>query len=671
MSGKLAWGILGTGAIAQTFARGLKQATAGTLAAVGSRAQATAAAFGAKFGLPAGSCHGSYDALLADPGVAAVYIGLPHPEHAQWAIRAAEAGKHILVEKPMAVNYAQALAIVDAARRHKVFVMEAFMYRCHPQTAKLVELIRAGEIGQVRLIHSAFSFQAGFNPESRLFKNDLAGGGILDVGCYPVSLCRLIAGAAQGADFADPTEVKGVAHLGATGVDEWAAAVLKFPGDIVAEVSTGVAVTQDYTATIVGSSGRIVIPNPWVGKRDGPAAGLLQVSKNGQPMTEAHADAPVTSFTLEADRFAASLERGAAIAPALTPEDSLGNMATLDRWRESAGLVYEIEKPEHPRQKLPLHGRPLAAAPGHNMKYGQIPGLTKPVARLIMGVDNQGSITATAVMFDGYFERGGNVFDTAYIYGAGGRSEKLIGHWVRNRGVREQVVILDKGAHTPHCNPEGLTRQFLESLERLQTDYVDLYMMHRDNPEVPVGEFIDVLNAHLKAGRMRAFGPSNWSLERVKKANAYAKRKGLVGFAGVSNNLSLARMVEAPWAGCMSASDPEWRGWLKRTQTPLLPWSSQARGFFTDRAGPDQHGDKELERCWYSQDNFARRARAVELAERRGVQPIQIALAYVLCQPFPTFPLIGPRRPAETESSFKALEIELSPKEVKWLNLED
>jgi aryl-alcohol dehydrogenase-like predicted oxidoreductase len=104
---------------------------------------------------------------------------------------------------------------------------------------------------------------------------------------------------------------------------------------------------------------------------------------------------------------------------------------------------------------------------------------------------------------------------------------------------------------------------------------------------------------------------------------------------------------------------------------PLLPWSSQARGFFTDRAGPDKTSDKELVRCWYSEDNFLRRDRAVELAEKMGVQPIAIALAYVLNQPFPTFPLIGPRQLSETRTSLPGLDVQLTPKQVKWLNLED
>src|SRR5690606_25764497 len=146
--------------------------------------------FAQQMGLSSVTAHASYEALLADPAVDAVYIATPHPMHARWAILAAEAGKHILCEKPLALNHGQAMAMVEAAVRHRVFFMEAFMYRCHPQTARLVELIQQGAIGQVRMIEGSFGYRAGFDPNSRVYNNDLAGGGILDVGCYPVSMAR-------------------------------------------------------------------------------------------------------------------------------------------------------------------------------------------------------------------------------------------------------------------------------------------------------------------------------------------------------------------------------------------------------------------------------------------------------------------------------------------------
>jgi aryl-alcohol dehydrogenase-like predicted oxidoreductase len=274
-------------------------------------------------------------------------------------------------------------------------------------------------------------------------------------------------------------------------------------------------------------------------------------------------------------------------------------------------------------------------------------------------------------MFDDFFERGGNTFDTAWVYG-GGAQERLLGQWIKHREVRDQVVVLVKGAHTPLCTPRDLSRQLLESLDRLQTDYADLYLMHRDNSEIPVGEFVDVLNEHKSAGRIKAFGGSNWPLERVSAANDYAAKNGRTGFSAVSNNFSLARMVNPPWAGCISASDEQSRAWFARTTIPLLAWSSQARGFFLpSNASPEKTTDPELVRCWYADDNFQRLARVNEMAKKRNVLPINIALAYVLNQPFPTFALIGPRQLSETRTSFAALSIDLTAAELRWLNLED
>ena len=161
--------------------------------------------------------------------VEAIYIATPHPGHAEWAIKAAEAGKHVLVEKPMALTAFEVDAVFHAHRKAGTFAGEAFMYRLHPQTAKLGELIASGAIGEVRMIQSSFGFQMPrFMPEHRLFANDLAGGGILDVGGYPVSMARFIAGAAAGKPFLDPIKVAGAAHLGQAGTDEWSAAVLQF-----------------------------------------------------------------------------------------------------------------------------------------------------------------------------------------------------------------------------------------------------------------------------------------------------------------------------------------------------------------------------------------------------------------------------------------------------------
>jgi predicted dehydrogenase len=335
----LSWGILGTGRIAGVFAKNLPQSKTGTLAAVGSRTQTSADKFGAEFHVP--HCHGSYEALLADPAVQAVYIATPHPMHAEWCIKAAQAGKHILCEKPLTLNHAEALTVIDAARRHNVFLLEAFMYRCHPQTLKLVELLREKAIGEVRLIQASFGFHREFNPNQRLFSNELGGGGILDVGCYPVSMSRLIAGVATGQPFAEPIEVTGCAHLATTGVDLWAVATMKFPGDILATLATGTQVQQDNALRIFGSEGSIFVSQPWGPSREGGKSTILLERKGGSPQ-EIVVDSPQPIYAIEADHVAAHIENRQ--SPAMNWDDSLGNMKALDRWRAATGVVYESEK---------------------------------------------------------------------------------------------------------------------------------------------------------------------------------------------------------------------------------------------------------------------------------------------------------------------------------------
>jgi predicted dehydrogenase/aryl-alcohol dehydrogenase-like predicted oxidoreductase len=673
MTDKLSWGIIGTGAIATTLANALAKSRTGTLAAVASRSQANADKFGDTFSLPSNKRYSNYQALLDDRDVSAIYIATPHPSHAEWAIKAVSAGKHVLVEKPMAVNQYQAQAMVEAALANNVLLMEAFMYRCHPQTQKLIDLLNEKAIGEVRVIQATFSFQAGFNPESRIYKNELAGGGIMDIGCYPASYARLLAGAATGKEFADPIEVKAVGHLESTGVDGYTLAVLKFPGDILGQIAAGVAVNQENVVRIFGTGGRIFVPNPWVANRTSPDTGKIIVHRQGEPEPkEIIIETNVTAFSLEVDVLGDAVFAGKkqAPSPAMSWADSLGNMRTLDAWREQINVTYTFETPEgYP--KVTVADRPLKMGTGAHMKYGIAPGSTKKMSRVVMGVDNQNALPHAMVMFDAFFQAGGNAFDTAFIY-ARGQNEKMLGHWMHIRGVRNDVVLICKGGHTPECTPEAIQRQLKISLERLQTDYADLYLMHRDNLDIPVGEFVDVLNQQMKAGRIKAFGGSNWSIERITQANAYAKQHNLHGFSIVSNNFSLARMVKPVWTGCIAASDPQSRAWLTETQMILLPWSSQARGFFTDRAHNDPAlNDEEMNRCWYSEDNWQRRERVVELARQKNVLPINIALAYVLMQPFPTFPLIGPRTLEELRTSLPALDEQLTPHQLKWLNLEE
>jgi aryl-alcohol dehydrogenase-like predicted oxidoreductase len=410
------------------------------------------------------------------------------------------------------------------------------------------------------------------------------------------------------------------------------------------------------------------VPDPWVANRKSGDAGQIIVQAKGREPESIDLPVEKTSFAFEADRCAEAIGAGQSEPepPAMSWADTLSNMRLLDAWRRELGLSYPAETPE--QFSAPLHGGPVRRRDDHPMQYGRIDGVDKPVSRFVMGCDNQPNFAHAAVMYDDWFERGGNAFDTAWIYGRG-RQERDLGQWIRTRDVRDQVVLIAKGGHTPACDPVNLSKQLLESLDRLGVNFVEVYVMHRDNPDIPVDEFIDVLNEHHEAGRIGVFGGSNWTLDRIEKANDYASTHGKQPMSLVSNNLSLAEMVKPVWPGCVSCSDAESRQRLSDWQMPLLSWSSQARGYFLEESQRMKLGADNFA-CWDSPDNRRRRDRAEQLAEQLGVSAMNIAAAYVLNQPFPTFALIGPRQLHEIPTALPALKIELTEQQRRWLNLE-
>ncbi|MCB1488642.1 MAG: aldo/keto reductase [Bauldia sp.] len=657
----IAWGIIGPGTIARQFAAALATSPTGRLAAIATRDPGRP---GLAEAFPGARILDGYAALVADAEVEAIYIATPHTYHAEWAIRAAEAGKHVLCEKPMAVTAAEAEAMVTAARKAGTFLGEAFMYRLHPMTARVVELVRSRTLGEVRLIKAS----AGINlpssgPDDRLFANDAAGGAILDTACYPVSAARLLAGAARGEAFREPVEVHGVGHLGSTGVDEWSSAVLRFPGDILAEVSGSLSVGQDNTLRVFGTRGWLSVASPWRCTEAGPADIVIH-RPDGTIETET-IDEPRHLYSFEIEAAAQAIRAGKCEfrPPGPTWTDTIGNMKVLDTWRADIGLVYGFEKERR---------RPVAAdrrtLPGSMaaMPRRKLPGVARAVSTIALGGSGFTTFDQAAEICDAYFERGGNALDSAWLYG-NGLCDKLLGAWMASRGVRDDIVVIGKGADTPLTYPDVIGRQLTESLDRLQTDHLDIYFLHVDNREVPVGEFVDALNHEVEAARIRSYGGSNWTRERMDAAIAYAGRNDKRPPQVLSNNFSLAEMVNPVWKDTLSASDDAWKAWLAERQIPNFAWSSQARGFFTDRAGPDRRDDAALVDAWYSETNFARRARATELGERLGKRPLHVALAYCLFQAFPLVPLIGPLSLAELEDSLQALDITLTAEDVRWL----
>jgi aryl-alcohol dehydrogenase-like predicted oxidoreductase len=300
------------------------------------------------------------------------------------------------------------------------------------------------------------------------------------------------------------------------------------------------------------------------------------------------------------------------------------------------------------------------------VRYHEVPGVPADVSRLVLGTLGLATSADADRILDDFFERGGNAVDTAYVY-ADGECERLLGRWMADRGMRAETVVITKGAHPPACRPEMIGPQLTESLERLQTDVVDLYFLHRDNADVPVAEFVAALNEEKQAGRIRAFGGSNWTLARLQAANQSARDQGLDGMVAVSNNFSLAEMGTPPWPGCIASLGPAWREWLRDAGVSLFPWSSQAQGFFAPGRVEKAHLDAAFTASWLSDANLDRLDRAKELARARGSTAVAVALAYVLAQPFLTFPLIGPLDRSQLESSLTALDIDLSAQDIEWL----
>ncbi|HEY8665188.1 MAG TPA: Gfo/Idh/MocA family oxidoreductase [Tepidisphaeraceae bacterium] len=354
MSNRLRWGILGTGNIAKQFSTGVNASARGQLAGVGSRSADAAAAFAANYHIPA--AHGSYDALLADRTVDAVYISLPNSLHRQWTIQALRAGKHVLCEKPFAANAAEAQEMFDVADKAGRMLTEAFMYRTHPLTAAVKAEVDRGTIGELRLIRTSFCFRVSNTQNNIRFSTELAGGVLMDVGCYCINFSRFFAGAEPAAVHAD-------AHLHPSGVDDIATGTLRFPGGLLASFTCGMSVQADNTAYLCGSEGFIEIPIPWKPPARGAqyviARGIpprmdlppLSTTSAGSPQAAAGAtppspplpprevrivDAGMDLYGVEADAFAAVVQDGAPAA--VTAADTLGNMRVLDALRKMVGV---------------------------------------------------------------------------------------------------------------------------------------------------------------------------------------------------------------------------------------------------------------------------------------------------------------------------------------------
>jgi aryl-alcohol dehydrogenase-like predicted oxidoreductase len=320
------------------------------------------------------------------------------------------------------------------------------------------------------------------------------------------------------------------------------------------------------------------------------------------------------------------------------------------------------------------------------VRYIEITGVERPVSVIGLGTTSRiftpYADDQVAELIDAYLAVGGNCIDTAHIYGAGD-SERALGRWFGNSGRRDEIVLITKGCHpdvdpgdplskpwVPRVTPEAIAFDLRESLDRLGTDRIDLYLLHRDDESVPPGPLMEALNYEQERGRIRAFGASNWTVERITEANAYAAERGLNGFAASSPGLSLPRPVEMQFPGTLFADD-ETRRWHADTQLPVLAWTSLAAGFASGRFRPDDTDVDVSTRAFFSEDNFERMRRAQDVADRRNVTAIQVALAFVLGQDFPVVALVGPSRVENLNGTLGALEVDLTPDQMRYLDLGD
>jgi aryl-alcohol dehydrogenase-like predicted oxidoreductase len=319
------------------------------------------------------------------------------------------------------------------------------------------------------------------------------------------------------------------------------------------------------------------------------------------------------------------------------------------------------------------------------MRYGSIPGIGDRVSRLVMGSmvfsTEPEALENTCRLLDHFAAAGGTAVDTARVY-ASGSSEAAFGTWLERSGRRNDMVVLGKGAHHDpltferRVSPAAIHQDVEASLDEMRLDAIDVYILHKDDPDADVGPIVEALNDEAQAGRIKVFGGSSWSHQRIGEANAYADEHGLQRFTVSSPNFALAVPNEPMWVGCISiAGDAEAQAWYQQTGMPVFAWSAQARGFFSGRFRPEMTEGETLEarnviRTYYSDANWERYQRADELAELKGCTLRQVALAWVLHSPLDVYALIGPANVTELDDCLGALDVELTPDEVTWLNLE-
>jgi predicted dehydrogenase len=325
---KFRWGILGTGAIARRFVRGLRPLPEAVVFAVGSRSEASAAKFADEHNIP--RRHASYEDLASDPGVDVIYIATPHPLHAENATLCLQAGKAVLCEKPFCVNAAEAERVVELAREKRLFIMEGMWTRFFPLMKEVRRLVSQRALGEVRILNVDFGFRADLDPASRLFDQKLGGGALLDVGVYCVSFASMVLGR--------PSGFVGLPHLGETGVDEQASIILEHEGGRLANLSIGIRTTTPQEATIMGTEGYVRIHAPWWRPTS------MTISRPGTEEETIETPVSGNGFDYEAAEVMRCLKAGKTESDVMPLDETVSVMRTMDGIRAAWGLRYPGEE---------------------------------------------------------------------------------------------------------------------------------------------------------------------------------------------------------------------------------------------------------------------------------------------------------------------------------------
>ncbi len=338
---QLQWAILGTGNIAHKFAAALSASTNNNLHTIASRTLKSAQNFSTKSSECPAPC--TYQQAIDNPAIQAIYIATPNHIHQEWTENAIIAGKAVLCEKPLAMNAEQAKKMVSLAEQHKTLLVEAYMYRFHPQTQILIDALKSGIIGDIQHIQSQFTFSLSGRPDNTRLVKNLGGGGIMDVGCYPLSLARRIAGIPTNQIYINPKSLIGQGILGQkSSVDEFAAAQLTFPNQITAHLTCGIMSAYQVYATVSGTNGYIQIPNPYKPQPKDKEA-ILVYNIKGQLVQKIATPDSAAIYTIQAEHFAKCYHEKQIESPLMSHQDSIDNMQLLDEWRKQVNLTFDCD----------------------------------------------------------------------------------------------------------------------------------------------------------------------------------------------------------------------------------------------------------------------------------------------------------------------------------------